>query len=94
MTTDCRCIQLCYASELDFATLAAHRHHPECPLHKTEKHPRLFYYEEAEDCWTPAPDKVDCIVPIDGFAGPEDRIEISFKRLDMTDEEFYNLPED
>lgn len=89
----CLCATLCYATELDMVTVRDKRHHPACPLHKTEKYPRLFYYEEAEDCWTPAPDRVDCIVSIDSFTGPDDRIEIDFKRLDMTDEEFYNLPE-
>lgn len=89
----CYCATLCYSTELDFATAKDKRHHPACPLHKTEKHPRLFYYEEAEECWTPAPDDVGCIVSLESFMGSDDGIEIDFKRLDMTDEEFYNLPE-
>lgn len=88
----CRCATLCYAAELDVVTARDKRHHPACPLHKTEKHPRLFYYEEAENCWSPAPDRVEQIVSLDNFSDRDDRIEISFRRCDMTDYEFYNLP--
>lgn len=89
----CSCALTRYVDELDFVTMRDKRHHPACPLHKTEKHPRLFYYEDAEDCWTPAPDDVNCIVSLDSFMSSGDRIEIEFKRIDMTDEEFYNLEE-
>jgi hypothetical protein len=89
----CECSRLCFASDQDLAALAQKRHHSACPLYKTEKHPRLFYYEEAEDCWTPAPDMVDCLVSLDSFSGHGDTIEIDFKRIDMTDEEYDNMPE-
>ncbi len=64
-TMTCECSRLCFASDRDLAALAEKRHHSACPLYKTEKHPRLFYYEEAEDCWTPAPDMVDCLVSLE-----------------------------
>src|SRR3990167_10652457 len=76
----CLCATLCYANEMDFATAKDKRHHPGCPLHKTQKYPRLFYYEEAEECWTPATNEVDCIISLESFMGHDDRMEIIFKR--------------
>ena len=90
----CGCALLYFSSEQDLAALKDKRHHQACPLYKTEKHPRLFYYEEAENCWTPAPNDIESIVSLESFMGHDDRIEIEFKRLDMTDDEFYSLPED
>ena len=90
---ECLCSRLCFATEQDLAALSDKRHHPACPLHKTEKHPRLFYYEEAENCWCPAPDKIENVVSLDCFFEDQDRMEIEFKRIDMTDDEFYNLEE-
>ena len=57
-----------------------------------EKKPRLFYWEEAEDCFTPVPDKIENIVDVDMLDDGETQ-EIQFKRVDMTDDEFNNLPE-
>jgi hypothetical protein len=92
--TECVCSGLCFATELDLAILRDNRHHVKCPLHLTEKRPRLFYYEEAENCWTPAAGlDVDSIVSLDSFFEHKEEIEIRFRRYDMTDEEFYNLPE-
>ncbi len=93
----CRCITLRYVNKIDFDTARDKRHHPACPLHETEKHPRLFYFEESEDCWVPAPVNVENIVSLknlENYVGPHDMIEITFKRHDMTDAEFYGLPED
>ena len=69
-------------------------HHVNCPKYKTEKFPRLFYYEEAENCWVPVPDKVDgeLIVTEEQLSDGEE-MEIMFRRKDMTDEEFANLPD-
>ena len=55
------------------------------------KKPRLFYYEESENCWCPA-DKlsVDNIISTDSFISDGEIIEIQFKRVDMTDEELEN----
>jgi hypothetical protein len=75
------------------AALKNKRHHSACPLYSTEKHPRLFYYEEAIDAWTPAPDMIENILSCDRLDNGED-MEISFKRVDMTDEEYDAIPED
>lgn len=57
------------------------------------KTPRLFYHEESENCWTPAAGlSIDDIVSLEMLDNDE-VISIDFKRVDMTDEEFYNLPE-
>ncbi len=57
------------------------------------KKPRLFYFEEAEDCWCPAPDDIASILDLESFSGDGDVIEIQFKRVDMSDAEIDNLEE-
>ena len=56
-----------------------------------EKKPRLFYYEEADSAYIPAPEKVKDI--IDEYED-DDPISIEFRWFLMTDEEFNNLPVD
>lgn len=57
--------------------------------------PRLFYYEDSLDAWIPAPDSVEEILDIESrFTEDKEELAIRFKRLDMTDEEMDNLPED
>ena len=66
-------------------------HHPRCQHAKT---PRLFYYEEAEDCWCPAEGLlVENIIDVDLFFSDGDTHEIRFKREDMTDAEFAAIPD-
>lgn len=55
--------------------------------------PYLFYYEEALDAWIPAPENVNSLMPIENLDGGEER-EIRFKRLDLTDKELDELPEE
>jgi hypothetical protein len=81
------------AIDIHLAAMQDKRHHPACPLHVTEKHPRLFYYEETENCWAPAPESIENIISVDLLDDCEAQ-DVTFKRVDMTDEEFYNLPED
>lgn len=58
------------------------------------KKPRLFYYEEAVDAWIPVPEnEVTGIIDIDHFSNDGEVIELQFKRFDMTDKEFENMPE-
>lgn len=59
----------------------------------SEKKPRLFYYEEAISALTLAPDLVENIIEADQLRDGES-VEITFKRIDMTDEELGALPED
>ena len=61
----------------------------------TVKKPRLFYYEEAVDAWVPAPDLVESIIDAESHFGEDgETFEVTFRRVDMTDEEFFNLEED
>lgn len=57
------------------------------------KKPRLFYYEIALDAWIPVPEKTNEMVNTDLFESEEERLEIEFKCVYMTDEEFDNLME-
>ena len=62
------------------------------------KKPRLFYFEEAigaGGAWTPVPEYIDGeLICVRDQLDDGDTMEIRFKRIDMTDEEFDNLPED
>lgn len=90
----CICSTLTYALDSDLATIEHGRHHHCCPLYKTEMHPRLFYYEEACESWIPVPEKVEGELICTGDQLDDGEVmELRFKRIDMTDEQFYNLPE-
>ncbi len=56
------------------------------------KYPRLFYWEEAVDAYVPAPGIVMGILEPTQLDDGE-VADIRFKRIDMTDEEFENLPD-
>lgn len=87
----CECIGWCWVGPQD----GGKHHHRKCPGFETEKFPRLFYYEEAIDAWAPVPEKVDgeMICTADQLDDGE-HMEIQFRRRDMTDKEFDELPED
>ena len=57
------------------------------------KKPRLFYYEDAENSFIPAPDKIEGeLICMEDQLEDGEVITIQFKRIDMTNEEFNNLP--
>ena len=64
----------------------------------SKKKPYLFYYEEAENAWCPAPDITEAMISTDNFDigkgeyDTEDIIEIQFRVAMLTEEEFNNLP--
>ena len=58
----------------------------------SEKKPRLFYWEEAADAYVPAPDQVENIIDVESL-DDGDGWDIRFRRFDMTDAEYENLPE-
>ena len=64
-------------------------HHINCPKLETEKHKYIFYYEEAENCWAPAPDKIDELIDL----SVGDECEIEFRCVEFTDKEIAELPE-
>ena len=53
----------------------------------------LFYWEEAVSAWVPAPTDLDAIISTDNLEQGEE-LEIKFKRFDMTEEEYKNIPID
>lgn len=83
----CECINWCWENP----DLGKH-HHPNCTGYDEETFVYLFYYEEAESCWIPAPCKVENIISASDQLENGERMEIDFKRVDMTDKEFDNLP--
>ena len=67
-------------------------HHVNCPKYKTEKFPTLFYYEEAINSWTPAPDNIEHMLCVEDQLEDGEKIELEFKRIDLTDAEFDAMP--
>ena len=59
----------------------------------SEKKPYLFYYEEACDGYILAPDSVEHIIELSMLEDGETR-EVLFKRIDLTDKEYDELPDD
>ena len=68
-------------------------HHKMCSFYKTEKFPYLFYFEDSIDAWVPAPDEVEMIISAGSLCENETE-SIKFKRVDLTDEEYDQIPED
>lgn len=69
---------------------------PDCngtPRVMNEKKPRLFYWEDAENCWAPVPERVDEFFSVDHCSWDGAVVAVEFKRIDMTDEEYDALPE-
>jgi hypothetical protein len=64
------------------------------PAGANGKRPRLFYWEETEDCWCPAEGlEVANIIDVDIFLHDGEELEVRFKRQDMTDAEHDAIPE-
>ena len=58
------------------------------------KKPRLFYYEEAVEGFVPVENnEISGIIYVDQFGLDGEVIDLQFKRIDMTDTEFDNMPE-
>jgi len=58
-----------------------------------DKKPYLFYYEEGIGAWTPVTDATEGVIYADNLEDGEE-LSIRFKRIDMTDEEYRNIPEE
>lgn len=56
--------------------------------------PRLFYYEEAVGGYVPVPNLVENLVDVDSQLTDGETLEVVFKRIDMTDKEFDELPDE
>ncbi|MCP5014282.1 MAG: hypothetical protein GY938_03255 [Ketobacter sp.] len=57
----------------------------------SEKKPRLFYLEESIPAWVPAPENIESIVEVADIELDEVHV-IEFRRVDLTDDEYENLP--
>lgn len=89
---DCECFGWCRVDPIDLCGTDAH--HSRCEKYQTEKRPRLFYWEEAHDAWVPSPDKIENIIDVAFQLEPDEDMEIRFKRVDLTDKEMEDLPDD
>jgi len=85
----CECINMCLPEGPE--SMGMH-HNKMCPEYKAKKYPYLFYYEEAVDSWIPAPDKTEHIIATEDQLEDGEKIEIEFKRVDMTDDEYDSMP--
>lgn len=59
----------------------------------TEKKPRLFYFEEAENVYIPAPDNIENLIDVKEQLEDGEIMELRFKRIDLSDDEMAALPE-
>jgi hypothetical protein len=93
----CICTTLTLADDDDLARIEKKMHHSHCPMYAREEKPRLFYYEQGIDCWTPFHGDIAAVVgPPDNsidMTGRQLSIEIEFRWQYMTDEEFDNMEE-
>ena len=86
---DCNCSNFAI---IELADLWGH-HHIRCPKYETEKHPYLFYYCGGCDAWVPTSERIVDVIDVGDFDADEER-EIKFKRVDMTDKEFADMPDE
>ncbi len=66
--------------------------HIPAELIKSQRKPRLFYWEDGVDAWCPS-EELDPSVIMEYLENDGDIEEIRFMRRDMTDEQYDNLPE-
>lgn len=66
-------------------------HHINCRHYATNKYTYLFYYSDGFDAWIPVSEKTGNVVDVLDFDANEER-EIKFKRVDMTDKEYDEMP--
>lgn len=70
-------------------------HHVRCEKYSTKKYPRLFYWEEGCNSWVSAPVLTENIISVEShFSEHGESVDIRFKRVDMTDKEYAELPEE
>lgn len=84
---DCRNFALTSISDL------GQHHHIKCPEYGTEKFTYLFYYSDGFDAYIPASETTENVIDVMDFDVGEER-EIKFKRVDMTDKEYDEMPDE
>ncbi|EOV1090651.1 hypothetical protein ACOLXF_000289 [Vibrio fluvialis] len=85
--SNCNCV-----NELiipDVTTPKGSKHNKGCSQLKSY----LFYYEDSVDAWVPVPKCIDGIIGTESLDEGEE-LDIRFKRFDMTEEEYQNIPLD
>ena len=83
----CECVTWCFPDGL---TKGQH-HHPDCEKYDGEMIPRLFYYEDAVDAWVPM--LSDHLETLLDTLNDREELDITIKRVDMTDKQFASLEE-
>ncbi len=68
-------------------------HHINCEKYGTEKHSYLFYYEETEDAWVPVPERTEHLIDAADQLEDGEKMQLEFKRVDMTDKQYAELPD-
>ena len=86
MSCDCK-IKMRYVDDNSHGD----NHHVNCPKFATEKNTYIFYYEDAVETFVPA-GNVEDLFDVDSLDNQE-QIEIRFKRVNLTDKEFSEIPE-
>ena len=86
----CECLSWAGCGDISWGK----HHHVNCEKYSTNKYPYLFYYEEAVDAWVPAPVTIEHLIVVDDQLENGEEMEIRFRRVDMTDKEINELPED
>lgn len=90
MSFPCECASWCLAAGPESG---GKHHHKNCPKYATEKFPCLLYWEEGVDAWVPVPVFVENMIEAQNLS-EGDVEEIRFKRIDLTDKEFDEIPEE
>ncbi len=67
-------------------------HHIACEKYATEKNPYLFYYEEGVEAWVPVPEKTEHLIVVDDQLDNDERMQLYFRRIDMTDKQIAEMP--
>ena len=84
----CECVNMAgYGSE----SFGAH-HHKNCENYATEKYNYLYYYDGGSEAWLPVDSYLETYVFEDCELG--EVVEVQIKKIELTDKEVDELPED
>lgn len=95
---NCACMNWARVEGVDLQYPHEDLHHSRCPKFSTEMRPRMFYFEEAEDCWAPWPGDAsyqgDYALTYLECMDDGDSMELQLRRKDMTDKEYTEIPDE
>ena len=84
--------ECCQRKVITPAMVLGDNHHATCERYYDEKNPYLFYYEEACNSFIIAPRNLNDLLSVNDMYDGEE-MEIKFRRSDLTDKEYAELPE-